>query len=85
MERKLLFQLVTIKPSNIVSGLVKNLGKEVAHHIIMDKERFPFLSPSIFYYLVGNSDMVITLLDDRDVSGQALYEGKSVQMFKTCH
>ena len=67
-----------IKPCNIVSGLLKNLGKAIAHHLVMDKSGFPFLSPPIFYYLVGEDDIAITLLEDFDVSGQALHVIKKV-------
>ena len=67
-----------IKPCNIVSGLLKNLGKAIAHDFVMDKSGFPFLSPPIFYYLVGKDDIAITLLEDFDVSGQALHVIKKV-------
>ncbi len=62
-----------MKPCNIVSGLLKSLGRAIAHHLVMDKNGFPFLSPPIFYYLVGKDDIAITLLEDCDVSGQALH------------
>lgn len=66
-----------IKPCNIVSGLLKNLGKAFAHHLVMDRSGFPFLSPTIFYYLVGKEDIAITLLEDVDVS-EALHVIKKV-------
>ena len=65
-----------IKPCSIVSGLLKNLGKAIAHHLVMDRSGFPFLSPT-FYYLVGKEDIAITLLDV-DVSGEALHVIKKV-------
>uniref|UniRef100_A0A1X7VYK5 Uncharacterized protein n=1 Tax=Amphimedon queenslandica TaxID=400682 RepID=A0A1X7VYK5_AMPQE len=57
-----------IKPSNIISGLLKNLGKSIAHHLLMDKCGFPFLSPPLFYYLIDKDDIAITLFEDVDVS-----------------
>ena len=44
----------------------------------MDRSGFPFLSPTIFYYLVGKEDIAITLLEDVDVSGEALHVIKKV-------
>ena len=44
----------------------------------MDRSGFPFLSPPIFYYLVGKEDIAITLLEDVDVSEEALHVIKKV-------
>ena len=62
-----------VKPCNIVSGLLKNFGKAVAHSLIMDHVGFPYLSPPLFYYLIGQEDVAITMLRESDVSGQAEY------------
>ena len=70
-----------IKPSNIISGLLKNLGKAIAHHLVMDKCGFPFLSPPLFYYLIDKDDIAITLLEDVDVSGEVLHVIKKVIFF----
>ncbi len=40
-----------IKPSNVISGLLKNIGKAIAHSLVMDQVGFPYLSLPIFYYL----------------------------------
>ena len=62
-----------VKPCNIVSGLLKNFGKAVAHSLIMDHVGFPYLSPPLFYYLIGQEDVAITMLRESDASGQAEY------------
>ncbi|XP_019857300.1 PREDICTED: uncharacterized protein LOC109585612 [Amphimedon queenslandica] len=70
-----------IKPCNIASGILRNLGKAIAHYLIMDKCGFPFLSPPIYHYLVGENDIAVTLLEDIDVSGESLHV---INKIKSC-
>jgi hypothetical protein len=58
-----------VKPSNIASGLLKVFGIIVGHALILDQVAFPYLSSSIYYYMVGKPDVAITLLLDCDVDG----------------
>ncbi len=60
-----------IKPSNVVSGLLKIIGQVISHSLIMDQVGFPFLSPPIYNYWIGREDVAITFLKNIDVSGQA--------------
>ena len=70
-----------VKPSNIASGLLKNVGRAVAHRLIMDHIGFPHISPPLFYYLIGQEDMAMTLSRESDVSGQAEYVLAKVNTF----
>ena len=71
-----------IQPCNTVSGPLKNLGEAIAHQLLMDKYRFPFLSPPIFYYLVGMVDVAVTMLEDIDLTGQASHVVMKVHVLK---
>ena len=42
------------KPCNVISGLLKNLGKAVAHSIVMDNIGFPFFISSHLLLFTGN-------------------------------
>lgn len=69
-----------VKPSNEVSGLLKNFGKAVAHSLLMNQIGFPDLSPPIYHYLIGKDDIAVTLLSDADTNGEAAYV-----VSKVCH
>lgn len=60
----------TTRPSNITSGLLKNVGKVIAHSLLMDKIGFPFFSPAIYYYRAGEENEAVTLLNSIDICGQ---------------
>ena len=63
---------------------MKNLGIAIAHHLIMDTGGFPFLSPPIYYYMVGEDDIAIIVLEDVDVSGRALHVINKVGLSHAC-
>ena len=63
----------TIKPSNIVSGLLRNIGTAIAHSLIMDGAGFPYLSLPMYYYLADKEDVAVTHLSISDACGQAFY------------
>ena len=67
-----------------MSGLLKNVGKAVAHSLIMNHVGFPYLSPPLFYYLIGQEDVAITMLRESDVSGRADYVVAKVNVDTFC-
>ena len=67
--------------STLTSDTLKYLGIMVAHSILMDKIGFPFLSPSIYYYMANRLDTAITLIADNDVSDKTRYILKEVRMY----
>ena len=50
----------------------------------MDHVGFPYLSPPLFYYLIGQEDVAITMLRESDVSGQAKYVVAKVNVDTFC-
>ena len=74
-----------VKPCNVVSGLLKNFGRAIAHSIVIDNTGFPFLSPPMYYYLLGMEDIAITYLLDIDVSGQECHAISKVHLFFILH
>jgi len=49
------------------SGMLKILGKMISHSIFQDGIGFPFLSPTCYWYLIGNEDMAIQHISLEDL------------------
>ena len=55
---------------------LKHIGITTAHSILMDRIGFPYLSPSVYYYMADSVDTSITLISDHDVSDKTRYTAK---------
>ena len=64
--------------SVLTSDTLKHLGAMVGHSILMDKIGFPYISPSLYYYMADSVDTSITLVSDNDVSDKTRYIVKEV-------
>lgn len=53
-------QCPVFRQVSISSGMLTLLGKIVGHSILMDCQRFPFLSPACYYYMGGYLDTAIS-------------------------
>ena len=53
------------------SGMLRLLGKMLAHSIFQDGIGFPYLAPVCFWYLIGNEDMAIEHVTLKDLPADA--------------
>ena len=59
------------KASTLSSGMLGTIGTMIAHSILMDGQRFPYLAEYCYYYIAGCSDQAITCITDEDLSSEA--------------
>ena len=69
------------------SGLLKLLGKMLAHSIYQDGIGFPYLSPITYWYLIGGENMAIQYASTKDLPADSalLIEKVSVRTTKQQH
>lgn len=71
--------------NNITLGMIKLVGKAIAHSLVMDQVGFPYLSPAMYYYLVGQEEKAIGFITDNDLDGKAHYAVTKVcGLFSLC-
>lgn len=59
--------LPVFRQSTLSSGLFTTIGKLIGHSIVMDGQGFPYMSPSIYYYMAGLTNTAVSAVSMKDL------------------